>query len=168
MRQSTPGPRCLPIVVATADTVATSSAGWAAPTGSAVLEGRVFDADGSTPRPGVVVVLAESPDGATWESAPSSSDGAFVVDDAPTGEYTVLVRDGDAVYLAGRQVPIRDGMKQEVLLSVQPNLAPASTGNDELPRWGEWMIFGAIALSGAYLANEIFTTDDSESPASPF
>lgn len=135
---------------------------------TAVFEGRVFEADGTTPRAGVVVALADAPGGTVWDSQPTSEDGAFRVDTAPTGEYAVLLRDGDQVYLAADRVPLRAGESVPVSVAIHPSMAPAQSDDRGIPRWGEWLITGSIVVIGAFLVNEIATSTASEPSSSPF
>jgi len=141
---------------------------WASPDdGAAIVEGRVFaNADG-TPRTGVVVAVSAGEDAPVWESDPTGPDGAFRIEGAPAGEYAVLARDGEAVYLASANVPLRAGTNPPIALTLRPDLAPAASQGGGMSSWGKWLITGTIVIVGGFLLNEVLKDDDAEFNGSP-
>ncbi len=139
---------------------------------TAILAGRVFQADGATPRTGVVVNLVD-PDGArAFPSAPTRDDGSFRVEGAPAGTYRVLAETPNGAFLAGESVTVEPGNNRPLSLtlkgaapSFQSSPDPTGSASGGLPTWGKWLIAGGIAVGALFVINEV--TDDEAEPASP-
>ena len=116
--------------------------------GTAVLKGKVVADDGVTPLEGVVVRIGTEETGAIYDSAPTTAEGAFVVDSAPAGTYAVLAQRGEVGFLAAENLELAAGENRPVAIMIQPDtlLAPAQTAASELPLWGKIGIGGTIAV----------------------
>jgi len=139
---------------------------------AAVLMGKVFQADGTTPRTGVVVHLVDPASDRDFRAEPTRPDGAFRVDQAPAGTYRVLAETTDGAYLAEQAVTVEPGANRPVSLtlgaaapSFQTAPDPTASQSGGLPTWGKWAIAGGIALGALFVINEV--TDDEDQPASP-
>lgn len=137
---------------------------------SAVLRGRVLEADGVNPRPGVVVTLVDEANQKTYDSAPADSRGYFRVDSAPAGTYAVVARASEGAFLAADSVNLTAGENKPLALALKANAA-AGGGGAENPRgnkmsgWLKWTIVGGIVVGGLIVANSIIKE---EKPASGF
>jgi len=142
--------------------------------GNARFEGRVFGADGVSPRPGVVVALFDEGSGGVFRSDPTDEAGAFRIDAAPAGSYAVVTEAPEGSFLAGDNVELASGTNRPLSLTLTAtpptrSLAPGQTqsgqksGPSAAVKWG---ITGGIALAALFLINEL--TDDSEETASDF
>jgi hypothetical protein len=153
-------------------TIVAVIAGPPAPADGAILSGKVFQADGATPRSGVVVQLVDPRTERSFPSATTREDGAFRIEGAPAGTYRVLAETPAGAFLAGDSVTVSPGANRPVSLTLQeaPPAPPtpadpttASTGG--LPTWGKWLIAGGIAVGALFVINEV--TDEEDEPASP-
>jgi len=135
---------------------------------NAVLAGRVFQADGVTPRTDVVVTLVERESQETFRSKPTSGEGTFEIDSAPAGDYSLLAETPDGTFLAADSIVLVEGDNRPVSLALTPSQGATSGGAKKggLPTWGKWVIAGAIIVGGLVLINEV--TKDEEEPASTF
>jgi len=138
----------------------------------AEVHGRVFLADGATPRPDVVVVLIGTEQEQEFRSEPTGLDGAFVVR-ADAGEsYTVLVETPEGAFLAGAALPLAPGLNPPLTLALNPGVRSHTglaqqSSESSLPGWAKWTIVGVLAVVGAFLIYEV-TSGEDEAPATPF
>lgn len=116
--------------------------------GTAVLKGKVVADDGVTPLEGVVVRIGVEETGTIYNSAPTTAEGAFVVDSAPAGTYAVLAQRGDVGFLAAENLELAEGENRPVAIMIRPGnlLAPAQTSASALPMWGKIGIGGTVAI----------------------
>lgn len=136
---------------------------------NAAFQGRVFQEDGITPLSGVIVRLVDPDSMATFDSTPTETDGDFLIETAPAGDYTLLAKSTDTVFLAADSLHLDVGVNRPVSIALKPttSLAPAADSTRKgLPMWGKIGIGGVIAVAGLFLINEV--TDDVEEDASPF
>jgi hypothetical protein len=137
---------------------------------NAVFRGRVLEADGVNPRPGVVVALVNGNDGKTFESAPADDRGYFRIDSAPAGTYAVVARASEGAFLAADAMTLNAGANKPVALSLKANAAEGGTGTtnpqqDKIAPWLKWVIVGGIVV-GAIVVADAITKE--ETPASGF
>jgi len=138
---------------------------------NAVLLGRVTVADGSQPRPGIVVTLVDEQRETTYSSAPTNDRGAFRVDSAPAGTYRVIAEGAEGAYLAAAALDLTPGENRPIALALQanaeepPEAIPGSPPKPPgPPTWAKWVIVGAIVVGGVAVVSAV--TDEDE--ASPF
>lgn len=134
----------------------------------AQLAGRVFQPDGLTPRPGVVVHLYDEGTEQVYSSQPTTDEGSFLIDQAPAGTYSLVAESGDVAFLAADGLELQSGSNDPVALTLQT--APAqSTGQQKsgLKPWAKWTIAGVIIVAGLFLIYEVTSDDDSETDVSP-
>ncbi|MBZ5639394.1 MAG: carboxypeptidase-like regulatory domain-containing protein [Acidobacteriia bacterium] len=133
---------------------------------NAVFRGRVLDADGVSPRPGVVVTLVDESGRKTFDSAPADARGYFRIDAAPAGTYAVVARASEGAFLAASSLTLDSGSNKPLALA----LKAGAGGGGEAPRrdkisgWLKWAIVGGIAV-GALIVADAITKE--ETPASP-
>jgi hypothetical protein len=136
---------------------------------NAVLRGRVLEADGVNPRPGVVVTLVDETARKTYDSAPADARGYFRVDSAPAGTYAVVARASEGAFLAADTVKLAAGDNKPLALALQASPEPAAPGGspekDKMSSWLKWAIVGGIAIGGLIVADAI---TKEESPSSGF
>ena len=137
---------------------------------NAVFRGRVLEADGVNPRPGVVVALVDDNGGKTFESAPADDRGYFRIDSAPAGTYAVVARASEGAFLAADAMTLNPGANKPVALSLKANAAAGSTGTanpqqEKIAPWLKWVIVGGIAVGAIIVADNI---TKEETPASGF
>lgn len=134
----------------------------------ASFTGRVFQEDGLTPLPGVVVRLVDADNLASFDSEPTDAEGRFAIDSAPAGRYSLLAKDRDRVFLAAESLAVAAADNRPVSLALRPeaNLAPAQAQKKGYPLWAKVTIAGGITIAGLFLINEV--TEDAEEPSSPF
>ena len=135
---------------------------------NAALAGRVFQADGVTPRTDVVVTLVQQESQESFSSMPTTDEGTFNIDSAPAGDYSLIAETPDGAFLAAESIALVEGENRPVSLALTPAQG-ASSGSAQkggLPTWGKWVIAGVIIVGGLVLINEV--TKDEEEPASTF
>jgi hypothetical protein len=171
LMNASPGRRALALTL-TLSTLWLLAAVPALPDDGARFSGRVFRSDGATPRPGVVVALVEPDSHRIYRSGPTNDEGAFAIDSAPAGTYTLLAEVEEGAYLAANSLELRDGDNRPLALALQEqpanaNLAPGqSTAGGGFPTWAKWLIAGGIVVLGAVLISD--ATDEPETEVSPF
>ena len=181
-------PRKLLAAVVSIAVVAAASGVPLAAAELARFQGRVLDADGASPRSGVIVTLVDASGETTYDSRPSDDRGVFRVEEAPAGTYAVLARAPEGNFLAGGRVALVAGDNPAVSLALLPQTDPATPDDadkddddDEgaaappppsppppsggLPTWGKWVITGAIIVGGVGLVQYL---SEEEDPGSPF
>jgi hypothetical protein len=139
----------------------------------ASLSGRVFHADGMTPRSGVTVSLVDDGGNRTAQSHPTNGDGTFLIADASVGTYNLVVEAPEGAFVAPQPVALHSGANRPLALSVQaaqpnyqqqPGLGGGSSARG-LPTWAKWVIAGGIAVVALVVIAEV---NDEETPSSPF
>jgi hypothetical protein len=144
---------------------------WSA--ADAQFGGRVYQQDGSTPRPGVVVTLYESATERTFSSNPTDELGFFNIAKAEPGSYALLAETSEGAYLSGDAVDLQPGPNRPLALtlsSTAPKTAPgASNPGDGMATWAKWTVAGGITAVALFLAFDISedVTED-VSPHDPF
>lgn len=125
----------------------------------AELSGRVFAADGLTPRSGVTVHLVRGEGESVYSSVATNSDGTFAIGDAPAGTYSLLVETADGAFLSPEPLQLQPGANRPLALSLSaaadqdtglgsPNARPTRT-------WVKWLVIGVLTASGLYLVHEV-------------
>jgi hypothetical protein len=134
---------------------------------NAVFRGRVLEADGVNPRPGVVVTLVDEEGRKTFDSAPADTRGYFRVDSAPAGTYAVVARASEGAFLAAESVTLQSGENKPLALALKPNAQTTptvdTTKQDKISGWLKWVIVGGIAV-GAFIVADAISKE--ETPAS--
>lgn len=148
--------------------------------GGAVFRGRVLNADGITPRSGVIVTLVDQRGEAVVRSGTSDEGGAFRIDSAPAGSYAVIANTPEGAFLASAAVTLRPGDNAPVGLSLQqtPPTTPPSppppppagettttTTTTRLVPWQKWALVGVIVVSSLFLIDQL---SEDEATASAF
>ena len=84
------------------------------------LTGRIFVADGVTPRPGVVVKAANLSTSQVFTSTRTDKSGRYALADLPSGQYQVAVETGEGLYVNQDRVPVMQGRKTLFSLALNP------------------------------------------------
>jgi hypothetical protein len=87
------------------------------------LTGRIFVADGVTPRPGVVVKAANLSTSQVFTSTQTDKAGRYALADLPSGQYQVAVETGEGLYVNQDRVPVLQGRKTLFSLALNPAAA---------------------------------------------
>lgn len=135
---------------------------------NAVFRGRVLEADGVNPRPGVVVTLVDENGHRTFDSAPADARGFVRIDSAPPGTYAVVARASEGAFLAADAVKLNAGPNKPLALALKANAAAgggSSPRQDKMAGWLRWVIVGGIAVGALIVADSI---TKEETPSSPF
>lgn len=144
---------------------------------SALVSGRVTEADGAKPRAGVVVTLVDEAGQKTFRSSPTDARGAFKIDQAPAGRYGMLVETSEGAFVASNAVEVKSGANRPVALSLKSASGraegekPSSGGSKSTtPTWAKWVIGTGIVLGGIIIADAVTGGDlfGSEDEASSF
>jgi len=93
------------------------------------LTGRIFRADGVTPRSGVVVKVANLSTSQIFDSAQTDKSGRYALGSLPSGQYQVAVQAGEGLYVNPDRIPVIQGRK--TLFSMALN--PAQAADDPPP-----------------------------------
>ena len=94
------------------------------------LTGRIFLADGVTPRSGVVVKVANLSTSQIFDSAQTDKSGRYALGSLPSGQYQVAVQAGEGLYVNPDRIPVIQGRK--TLFSMALN--PARAADDPPPQ----------------------------------
>ena len=137
---------------------------------AASLSGKVFLADGRTPRSGVVVSLVDEDGHRELRSTPTTEEGSFVIDEAEEGEYHLVVETEEGAFVTGELVNLGPGPNRPVSLTLRANAdyrqpQISQSGGGGLPTWAKWVIAGGIIVGALLVINEINSDED---PASGF
>lgn len=104
---------------------------------SGLLTGRIFVADGVTPRPGVVVKAANLSTSQVFTSTRTDKSGRYALADLPSGRYQIAVETGEGLYVNQDRVPVLQGRKTLFSLALNPASAqeepPAPPENPPAP-----------------------------------
>ncbi len=84
------------------------------------LTGRIFVADGVTPRAGVVVKAANLSTSEVFTSTQTDKSGRYSLADLPSGRYQVAVETHEGLYVNQDQVPVLKGRKTLFSLALNP------------------------------------------------
>jgi len=154
---------------------------WA---GSAMFSGKVYQADGTTPRAGVVVALVDGAGEAAFRSHATTEDGTFVIEGAEAGTYRVLVETAEGAFLAPDEFELSEGANLPLAFALKTGTAHApgygsggganyqqttgfGSGGGGLPTWGKWLVAGVITAVAIVLISD--SGDDADEPtSSPF
>jgi hypothetical protein len=139
---------------------------------NALFRGRVLDADGVTPRAGVVVALLDVEKKQSFESAPADDRGYFRIDAAPAGSYAVVARAKEGAFLAASSVALSPGENKPLALSLKSAGSGGAAGGGgaaaatrtAISTWMKWVIVGGIAVGSLVVADAV---SKSENPSSP-
>ncbi len=138
------------------------------------LTGRVLTPNGTDPRPDVVVTLIEPVSERAYRSSPTDARGAFTIDAAPAGSYSLVVEAPEGAFLAASELQLAPGMNRPLSLALKPGKQaqpPAdATPQDAnakqkgaLPTWAKWVIAGGIIVGGAIIIDGITSDDEASS-----
>lgn len=137
-----------------------------------VFGGKVYGADGTSPRDGVVVRLVGVSPESSYGAAPTGADGSFRLEGAPPGSYRVLAEAEEGAYLAADGFELAPGANRPVALTLgaaSPNdqtTATTASPQKGLPAWAKWTIVGGISLVALWAIDSV-TEDEEELAASP-
>jgi len=84
------------------------------------LTGRIFLADGVTPRGGVVVKAANLSTSQVFASDRTDKSGRYALSTLPSGQYQVAVETGEGLYVNQEKVPVLQGRKTLFSLALNP------------------------------------------------
>jgi len=165
--------RPIAIVVVFALVTLTSS-GVLAGNAPSTLTGRVVAQNGADPRAGVVVTLFEPATERAYRSSPTDARGAFKIDAAPAGSYSLVVEAPEGAFLAASNLQLAPGMNRPVSLALQRAAegepAPAGTKEappakkaGELPTWAKWVIAGGVIVGAAIVVDAVTKNDEASS-----
>jgi len=87
---------------------------------SGSLTGRIFLADGVTPRGGVVVKAANLNTSQVFESTQTDKSGRYALPSLPSGQYQVAVAAGEGLYVNPDRIPVMQGRKTLFSLALNP------------------------------------------------
>jgi len=137
----------------------------------AVLSGRVLNADGVTPRSGVVVLLVDLQERLEYRSSSTSGEGAFKAT-APAGDYALLVETEAGAFLASDRLTLLPDGNRPLALTLQETSGEQITApgwaqqSSDMPLWAKISIAGVIAVAALVIIDEV--TSDSERNATDF
>ena len=99
------------------------------------LTGRIFLADGVTPRSGVVVKVANLSTSQIFSSSQTDRSGHYALSSLPSGQYQVAVQAGEGLYVNPDRIPVLQGRKTLFSMALNPAAAPGvnPTGQDNPP-----------------------------------
>ena len=97
------------------------------------LTGRIFLADGVTPRSGVVVKAANLSTSQIFQSIETDRSGHYAFADLPSGQYQVAVAAGEGLYVNGERVPVIQGRKTLFSMALNPTRAQDNPPGQEPP-----------------------------------
>lgn len=144
--------------------------------GEARFGGRVFQADGVTPRTGVVVALVDTQTQQVYRTEPTNDEGSFVISSAPAGKYNLVAETDEGAFLASDAIELNEGANRSLALSLAPSTTynaetsgtttPGGSPGSSMPKWAKGVIGGVIGVAALFVINE--ATKDEEEPASTF
>ena len=92
------------------------------------LTGRIFLADGVTPRSGVVVKVANLSTSQVFDSAQTDKSGRYALSTLPSGQYQVAVQAAEGLYVNPDRIPVLQGRKTLFSMALNP-----TAGKDDPP-----------------------------------
>jgi len=128
------------------------------------LTGRVLTQNGSDPRPGVIVTLVEAASERAYRSSPTDARGAFTIDAAPAGAYSLLVEAPEGAFLASSHLQLAPGVNRPVSLALKPGkkgeppagaTPPSDKKKGDVPTWAKWVIAGGIVVGAAIIVDAV-------------
>jgi carboxypeptidase family protein len=84
------------------------------------LTGRIFLADGVTPRSGVVVKVANLATSQVFDSSQTDKSGHYALSTLPSGQYQVAVQAGEGLYVNPDRIPVIQGRKTLFSMALNP------------------------------------------------
>lgn len=141
----------------------------------ALFKGRVVASDGATPQSGVVVTLVDVAGRRQFASKPSDEHGAFHVDSAPPGSYSLVAETAEGAFLASDKLELREGENAPVSLSLKPDdeddeddeegaIPPPPPSPGGLETWVRWVLGGSIIIGGLAVVDLLSEDEESASP----
>jgi len=97
------------------------------------LTGRIFVADGTTPRAGVVVKAAHLSTSQVFASTRTDGSGRYSLAELPSGQYQIAVETGEGLYVNQDRVPVLQGRKTLFSLALNPAAAQDNPPPPENP-----------------------------------
>jgi hypothetical protein len=146
---------------------------------TSTLSGRVMAQNGADPREGVVVTLIEPNSEKAFRSSPTNAHGAFTIDSAPAGNYTLVIEAPEGAFLAADNLQLAPGMNRPLSLALKPGkqstpppaeATPQDTTAKKkgaLPTWAKWVIAGGIVVGGAIIIDAVTSEDTASSFTAP-
>ncbi|MFQ5669650.1 MAG: carboxypeptidase-like regulatory domain-containing protein [Acidobacteriota bacterium] len=136
-------------------------------TSPVALNGRIFQPDGATPYPNVVVRVINQETGQEFTSAPTDAGGHYAFQELPPGAYRFEVEVDNGIYQLDRTVRISEGEVATISFNVKPDEGEKK-GGAPLPHGKKRAgIIIPIAVGGAVLL-AVALNDDDNDEASPF
>ena len=132
---------------------------------SADFAGRVFQADGITPRSGVVVALYDPATEQTFRSQPTSDEGSFRISEAPAGNYALVAETGEVAFLAEENLELQAGSNRPLALTLQTAPGYETASSSQTPKsgmkpWAKGVIAGVIGVAALYLIYDVTKETD--------
>ncbi|PYQ11212.1 MAG: hypothetical protein DMH00_08745 [Acidobacteria bacterium] len=87
------------------------------------LTGRIFRADGVTPRSGVVVRVANLSTSEIFASTQTDNSGRYALPSLPSGQYQLAVEANEGLYVNPDRIPVLQGRKTLFSLALNPSRA---------------------------------------------
>jgi len=136
---------------------------------NAVFRGRVLEADGVNPRPGVVVTLVDESAQKTYDSAPADARGYVRIDTAPAGTYAVVAGASEGAFLAADALTLNSGANKPLALALKANAQTRAgtqgSGGNKMAAWLKWTIVGGIVVGALIVADAMTKDETSASPS---
>jgi hypothetical protein len=124
----------------------------------ASFSGKVFEADGSTPRAGVTVNLVKGEGESIYTSPATSADGTFLIDGAPAGRYSLLVDTEQGAFLSPDPLELQAGVNKPLALSLSSSGGEMQTGvgsAEPMKPWLKWLTVGLIGVAALYVGQRV-------------
>jgi hypothetical protein len=129
----------------------------------ASFSGRVFEADGMTPRSGVTVNLIKGEGESIYTSSATSADGTFVIEAAPAGSYSLLVDSGQEAFLSPEPLELQSGVNKPLALTLNASRGETrQTGLGSarpMKPWLKWTTVGLISVTALYVGHRVLKSE---------